>query len=303
MAKVSPVKRGALVRGKWVEGAQITDPTTFPNTFIAGHAHHLYVSWNCPYALSALLARNLKNLDGPIPVSFVESIMGDEGWEFSDKNPDPHHKDFKRLHQVYTGSVPEYHGRVTVPVLYDVTSGQIASNESADICRIFDNLGEGLKLYPTELEASQDWKDLHAVIHSKIFGFFYRVLIAKSEEEQNNVKEEIGTILRSFEERLATRRYLFGDAVTFLDLRLFVNLVLLDIAFAVLFKINFNAKSFPNLFGYVRDIYQLPKVSAIVNPKEIQDSAWYNLGYWNPEAQKPEFPNYSEPHNRQNIGV
>lgn len=64
--------------------------------------------------------------------------MSGTGWRFvkPDENipgdnatPDPIHKDFTHLREIYFKVDPEYKGRFTVPTLYDVKQGKIVSNE------------------------------------------------------------------------------------------------------------------------------------------------------------------------------
>ena len=43
--------------------------------------------------------------------------------------PDPNHKDFTHLRDIYFSVDPNYKGRFTVPTLYDKKTGQIVSNE------------------------------------------------------------------------------------------------------------------------------------------------------------------------------
>src|SRR5690606_41791354 len=43
------------------------------------------------------------------------------------------------LWQVYTHAVPDYTGRVTVPVLWDKQTNSIVSNESSEIIRMFNS--------------------------------------------------------------------------------------------------------------------------------------------------------------------
>ena len=83
--------------------------------------------------------------------------------------PDPLHKDFTHLRQIYFSVDQEYKGRFTVPTLYDKKTRQIVSNESSEIIRMFyyefdDLLPEkyrNVDLYPKELreqiDAANDW--------------------------------------------------------------------------------------------------------------------------------------------------
>jgi glutathionyl-hydroquinone reductase len=65
----------------------------------------------------------LKGLEHVISYSVVDSFLDFEkgcGWAFGEKYPDPHHPTFTHLKDVYKLSDPEYNGRVTVPVLFDL---------------------------------------------------------------------------------------------------------------------------------------------------------------------------------------
>lgn len=50
--------------------------------------------------------------------------------------PDPHHEGFTHLRDVYFESEPGYDARFTVPVLYDLKTRRIVSNESSEILRM-----------------------------------------------------------------------------------------------------------------------------------------------------------------------
>lgn len=75
--------------------------------------------------------------------------MGQKGWRFataSDNdapgenvgpNPVKGHEGYENLRDIYFQVDPEYKGRFTVPVLYDVKQGKIVSNESSEIIRMF----------------------------------------------------------------------------------------------------------------------------------------------------------------------
>ncbi|MDQ0200430.1 glutathione S-transferase C-terminal domain-containing protein [Neobacillus ginsengisoli] len=65
--------------------------------------------------------------------------------------------------------------------------------------------------------------------------------------------------LDELEQRLLGQRFLFGDYITDSDVRLYATLVRFDVAYYSAFKANRNRiVDFPNLWGYLRDLYQTP---------------------------------------------
>lgn len=80
----------------------------------------------CSFCLQAhrtLVLLKLKGLDHVISYSVVDSLLEFEkgcGWAFGEKYPDPHHPTFTHLKDVYKLNEPDYNGRVTVPVLFDL---------------------------------------------------------------------------------------------------------------------------------------------------------------------------------------
>jgi glutathionyl-hydroquinone reductase len=104
--------------------------------------YHLYVSYACPWAHRALIFRALKGLENMVSLSVVAWFMGKDGWTF-DNDDDveiiDHLNNSEFLHQIYTKALPNYSGRVTVPVLWDKGSKTIVSNESSEIIRMFNS--------------------------------------------------------------------------------------------------------------------------------------------------------------------
>jgi glutathionyl-hydroquinone reductase len=81
--------------------------------------YHLYVALACPWSHRTLIFRALKGLTGMIPISVTHWQMGSEGWTFEAGPgviPDPIHG-ARHLHEIYKAAVPNYTGRVTLPVL------------------------------------------------------------------------------------------------------------------------------------------------------------------------------------------
>ena len=70
---------------------------------------------------------------------------------------------------------------------------------------------------------------------------------------------ELFATLDDLDQRLATRRYLFGDSVTEADVRLWVTLARFDAVYVTHFKANLRRLAdYPNLWPYARDLYSLP---------------------------------------------
>lgn len=98
---------------------------------------------------------------------YLSSFSLSIGWKFSSSEetpgciPDPHYN-FKLLRELYFKADPDYKGRFTVPILWDVQHQTIVNNESSEIIRMlnseFNELAEvpSLNLYPTELASQID---------------------------------------------------------------------------------------------------------------------------------------------------
>jgi putative glutathione S-transferase len=139
--------------------------------------YHLYVSYACPWAHRTLIVRNLKGLQDIISYNSVHWHMGEKGWRFAtpdeklpgETTPDPLHKDYTHLRDIYFEQNPDYEGRFTVPTLYDKKQKKIVSNESSEIIRMlyhsFDDLVtdeyKKVDLFPENLqkdiEEMNDW--------------------------------------------------------------------------------------------------------------------------------------------------
>jgi len=290
-----------MIEGKWHVGVTVSNPTTFPNEIIPHHKYHLYSSWICPYALSAVLARNIKGLESEISLSYVDSELGPEGWEFSSKNIDPIHPENQFLHQVYTTVVPNYNGRITVPLLFDITTGKIASNESTEIIRLFDNIrgDKGPILFPKHLDNSSEWKEIQSAINERAFGIYSKAVTPKSSEEMEPIRKEIHDTFSFFNNKLEHKRFLMGEHITYLDLRLFVNLVLFDFGYTAILKININLADYVHLFDFVRDVYQHSGLADAIGAAEIQETAWFCWSFlYTPEIEKPALHDYNLKHQR-----
>lgn len=271
--------------------------------------YHLYVCYACPWAHRALILRELKGLTQSISVSAVHPLMLENGWtfnkdDFGANGDDLYQLDF--LYQLYIKQQPDYTGRVTVPILWDKKTEQIVNNESADIVRMlntaFNNIGASkADFYPKALQQSID--EINSWVYPNINNGVYKAGFATSQKAYSEAVIELFNALDKTEDILSNKRYLTGNSITEADWRLFTTLIRFDAVYVQHFKCNIRRiEDYPNLSGYLRDLYQQPGIANTVNLKHIKQHYCQSHPTINPYGIIPEGPelNFSKPHNRDN---
>jgi putative glutathione S-transferase len=271
--------------------------------------YHLYVSLACPWAHRTLIVRKLKRLEDAISVSVVHPHMGKEGWTFENPDDTPGCiadtlNGARVLHEIYTRADPGYTGRVTVPVLWDRERETIVSNESAEIIRMlgreFDALGDAtLDLYPEPLRKQID--EINAFVYPRVNNGVYRCGFASTQDAYEEAFGELFAGLDALEQRLATQRYLVGDALTEADWRLFTTLVRFDAVYVGHFKCNLRRiADYTHLSGYLRELYQVPGVRETVSFEHIKRHYYGSHRMINPTGVVPVGPelDLDRPHDR-----
>jgi glutathionyl-hydroquinone reductase len=235
--------------------------------------YHLYVSLACPWAHRTLIFRTLKKLEEAIGVSVVEPLMREEGWEFSEDYPD-HLHGAERLYEIYLKAKPDYSGKVSVPVLWDKKRKTIANNESAEIIRMLNSAFDAftdseLDFYPEELRDEID--AINQPVYETVNNGVYRAGFARSQEAYEEAARALFDTLEELDTRLDEQRFLAGDRLTEADWRLFTTLVRFDAVYYGHFKCNLKRiVDYPNLSGYLRDLYQMPGIKDTVSFDHIK---------------------------------
>lgn len=279
----------------------VTTDGSSPHPAEAGR-YHLYVSSACPWAHRTIIARNLKNLENVIGMTIVDPLRDENGWAFTNE-PDPING-FRFLSEAYAASDPDFNGRVTVPVLWDKQLKVIVNNESEDILRMLNSefsawSGESPDLFPQPLR--EEIQTLNARVYDTVNNGVYRAGFATSQEAYEAAVVPLFETLGWLEERLADQRYLFGEQHTEADWRLFTTLVRFDPVYHGHFKCNLKRLiDFPNLWAYVRDLYQVPGVAETVNFDHIKRHYYVTHRAINPTGIVPLGPelDFNAPHNR-----
>jgi putative glutathione S-transferase len=272
--------------------------------------YHLFVSLACPWAHRTLIYRQLKGLSELIDVSVVSWLMREQGWTFDPATGSSGDAldGLQYLHQRYTLDDAHYTGRVTVPMLWDKQQQRIVSNESAEIIRMFnsafdDIAGNDLDLYPEALRGEID--ELNARIYPAINNGVYRAGFATTQEAY---EEAFGTLfdeLDRLELLLGERRYLTGEHLTEADIRLFTTLIRFDAVYHGHFKCNLRRLAdYPNLSGWLRELYQLPGVAQTVDFQHIKHHYYASHRTINPTGIVPLGPqqSFDGPHGREHLG-
>jgi putative glutathione S-transferase len=212
-----------------------------------------------------------------------------------------------RLYELYTLADPHYSGRATIPILWDKEQRTIVSNESAEIVRMlnsaFDSVGaNGNDYYPSALRAEID--ALNAFIYPNVNNGVYRAGFATTQEAYEEAATAVFSALDELEARLKTRRYLTGPLLTEADVRLFTTLIRFDPVYHGHFKCNLRRViDYPNLWAFVRDIYQLPGIAETVHIDVIKRHYYRSHPTVNPSRIVPIGPalDYTAPHNRERL--
>lgn len=271
--------------------------------------YHLYVSLACPWAHRTIIYRKLKGLEGMISMSIVNAFMGDEGWTFAPGEgvvADPIHNAIN-VHEIYTAAQADYTGRVTVPILWDKKTNTIVSNESPEIIRMFNSAFDEVgalpgDFSPTELLTEID--ELNEFIYPTINNGVYRAGFATTQEAYDEAVVEVFDALDTLEVRLENRRYLTGNTITEADWRLFTTLVRFDAVYVGHFKCNLRRiVDYPNIWGYVRDLYQVPGVADTVAMDYIKTHYYGSHETINPTRIIPMGPyiDFDSAHNRERL--
>lgn len=326
-------KGGAFVRKDSGFRNRISPDGPFPPE---SGRYHLYFSYACPWASRCLSMLHVKGLTDHITTSTVHPTWqktrpgdaSDEhaGWAFAGDDGDvvasmsgvgsfpggPKHActpddlfGHRYIRDLYERVGAPEGTRFTVPVLWDKKTGTIVSNESSEITRDLNSQFNALAqhpeidLYPETLRAVID--EVNQWVYHGINNGVYKCGFATSQGAYDVAVSELFKCLDRCEEILSKQRYIVGNVFTEADVRLFPTLVRFDEVYVVYFKTNKKCvREYPNLFNYVKDVYQLPGVRHSVNMWHIKTHYFTSHPVLNSNAIVPVGPgiDLDAPHDR-----
>jgi putative glutathione S-transferase len=289
--------------------------TSYP---AAADRYHLYVSLACPWASRTVIFRKLKGLEDVIGMTVLDPIRDEKGWAFRDpsgKTPlgppfestDPVNG-FRYLSEAYEATDPNFDERVTVPVLWDNETRKIVNNCEDDICPMFNNAfnvfakNEKLDLFPEEMK--EEHTKLSDFIYDNVNNGVYKAGFATRQRPYEISCQRLFDALDQLEKRLSKSRYLFPDRIVEADWRLFCTLVRFDVVYHGHFKCNIRRIiDYPNLQGYLMELYQLSGIAETVNFDHIKRHYYMTHTEINPTRIVPIGPalDLTRPHGREKM--
>jgi putative glutathione S-transferase len=218
----------------------------------------------------------------------------DQGWSFLNdygslaEDPIEKHEHLKDL---YVQVDPKFTGRVTVPVLYDIKTKQIVSNESSEVIRIFNESFAKLSsvehnFYPQLHQSKiEEWND---EIYENVNNGVYRCGFARSQEAYEKAYSSLFETLDKVDQQLQKCKWLCGDDLTEADIRLFPTLIRFDAVYHTHFKCNGKLVSqYAGLKRFVDDFLKLEGVRETVNMGHIKAHYYYSHAEINPSRIVP----------------
>jgi putative glutathione S-transferase len=232
--------------------------------------------------------RRVLGLEDRLGMSYIDPYRDERGWAFSGGRFSDDVNGFEFLAEAYEATVPDYDGRVSVPVLWDKETGRIVNNESADLVRIFNDWAGG-DLYPEDKRAEID--ELNGWIYDELQNGVYRAGFARSQEAYDEAYRGVFAALPRLEALLADRRYLTGEAITEADWRLLPTLLRFDAVYYSHFRCN-GARliDHPNLLRYTTDLFGQPGVAETFSLDEIKRHYYTTHDSLNPKRIIPQGP-------------
>jgi len=290
--------------------------TSYP---AAANRYHLYVSLACPWASRTVIFRKLKGLEDAIGMTVVDPIRDEKGWAFRD--PDKKWDDtevippstdpvngFHYLSEAYAATDPNFDGRVTVPVLWDKEAKVIVNNCEDDICPMFNNAfnvfakNQEVDFFPKGI--ADEHAKLANFIYDNVNNGVYKAGFATRQRPYEFSCRTLFEALDELEARLSKSRYLFDKRIVEADWRLFCTLIRFDIVYHGHFKCNIRRIiDYPNLQGYLMDLYQQPGIAETVNFDHIKRHYYMTHTEINPTRIVPIGPAFdlTKPHGREKI--
>ena len=296
---------------RYINDRIVADPKGPDEWPVEAGRYRLIAARACPWANRSLIVRRLLGLEDALSIGLPGPTHDADSWTF---DLDPGGVDpvlgIHKLKDAYLKRFPEYPRGITVPAIVEVASGEVVTNEFAQITEDLSiqwtahHRAGAPDLWPAE--RLDEMKEVMQRIYTEVNNGVYRCGFAGSQEAYDAAFERLWTALDWLEDRLTDNRYLVGDSITEADVRLFTTLVRFDPVYHGHFKCNRSKLAeLPALWGYARDLYQTPGFGDTVDFVQIKQHYYIVHRDLNPHGIVPDGPDLTgwlTPHGREALG-
>ncbi|MEJ7630031.1 MAG: glutathione S-transferase C-terminal domain-containing protein [Nocardioidaceae bacterium] len=302
-------------------GREFTRDTNYISTRITGDGrdgypveagrYRLVVARACPWANRAIIVRRLLGLEDVLSMGVCGPTHDKRSWTFDlDSGGVDPVLQIPRIQDAYFKRFPGYERGITVPCIVDVPTGQVVTNDYPQITLDLSTQWQPYHrdgapdLYPERLRDEID--EVAELVFTDVNNGVYRCGFAGSQESYEKAYDRLFARLDWLSDRLSTRRYLVGDAITEADVRLFTTLARFDAVYHGHFKCNRQKLAeLPVLWAYARDLFQTPGFGDTTDFVHIKRHYYVVHTDLNPTQIVPKGPDLSgwlEPPGRQDLG-
>ena len=246
---------------------------------IEANRYQLYLGNPCPWCHRVKLVVNILNLNNVIGVTTliddpVKASRG--GWVFANKAESKFN--VQDLRELYDTLKPGYTGRCTAPLLVDLKTRTIVSNESKDIVRMLPQLIGLLKdddkvdieMVPGNLQSKID--ETNDWIYNEINNGVYQCGFATTQAAFDKASQKVRTGLQKCNDILANQNFICGDTLTESDILLLPTLLRFDAVYAPLFmKSHLRLQcNYPHVYVYLLECWN--QIEGVLESIDLNDA-------------------------------
>lgn len=272
--------------------------------------YRLIAARACPWANRAIIVRRLLGLEDALSMGLTGPTHDEHSWRF---DLDPAGLDpvlgIAELRYAFLARDPDYDRGITVPAVVDVPTGQVVTNDFAQITLDLStewsayHRPDAPELYPQHLRDEID--EVADLLYTDVNNGVYKCGFAQSQDAYDKSYLRLFERLAWLEERLQRQRFLVGNTITEADVRLFTTLARFDAVYHGHFKCNRNKLTeMPALWGYARDLFQTPGFGDTIDFVQIKQHYFLVHKHINPSGIVPAGPDLTgwlTPHGREQL--
>jgi putative glutathione S-transferase len=258
-----------------------------------------------------MIVRRLLGLEDVLSMAIAGPVHDTRSWAFS---LDPGGRDpvlgIERLQEAYLARFPDYDPGITVPAIIDIRTGQVVTNDVAQMTLDLSTQWRGYHrdgapdLYPEDRRAEIDM--VMRLVFKDVNNGVYRAGFATAQDAYQTAYRRLFSRLDWLSARLERQRYLVGGTITEADVRLFTTLARFDVVYHGHFKCNRQKLTeMPVLWAYARDLFQTPGFGDTVDFDHIKRHYYQVHRTINPTGivtAGPDLAGWLTPPGREHLG-